>query len=321
MRTLLLADRPFRDLRSRAILEMVGAQLAKHGEVLVADAPEGCLPPFRPVGAVPSAKALGVRRIVLAGEFTDRVQLERALYVARQGLAAGATLEAWAFGVNGEAARGEVPASVGVLDHASPLEVREHRSADALLVWRVDAAITVNPYTERHVAADAAFTDGFPSGPILGVCMLGGRDAQESASRHGGALRARLEAASGWPLLALPAEAPGSRSDDLVGSRSFALAAGLTGTWLWPEADNAAPQVAALTPARLKAMVARCAKVITNQDLVAAYAVAAGVPLIATRIGSNRRIITCIAALANELAPGSSFLLPELRDAAPAAGD
>jgi hypothetical protein len=65
-----------------------------------------------------------------------------------------------------------------------------------------------------------------------------------------------------------------------------------------------------VTPARLKALVARCTLVATNRDLVAGYAVAAGVALRGLAIGADRRIVSCMATLANALPSGSALVHP-----------
>jgi hypothetical protein len=72
-----------------------------------------------------------------------------------------------------------------------------------------------------------------------------------------------------------------------------------------------------MTPARLKGLVARCDLVLTNRDLLAAYAADCGVPVIGLAEGPDRRIVSCMATLANALAPGSVLLHPAACRAAP----
>uniref|UniRef100_UPI001F333072 hypothetical protein n=1 Tax=Falsiroseomonas oryziterrae TaxID=2911368 RepID=UPI001F333072 len=97
--------------------------------------------------------------------------------------------------------------------------------------------------------------------------------------------------------------------DDLGGTRAFA-AAWLDGApVLLPELSDPAFR-RSLDAARLAGLVARCAHVVTNQDLVAALAIARGVPVLGLGAGPDRRIKACLATLANELPPGSALVQP-----------
>jgi len=77
---------------------------------------------------------------------------------------------------------------------------------------------------------------------------------------------------------------------------------------LLPEFADRRIWQARMTPERLKALVARCALVVTNRDLPAAYAITTGVPLLALAIGLDRRVMTCLATLAQEVPRGSRLL-------------
>jgi len=129
------------------------------------------------------------------------------------------------------------------------------------------------------------------------------------AARCGAALRDLLAPFRGWPVVPLPAGEPGSRGDDLAGARAFA-AAHLDGSpVLLPELSDPARR-RALDVARLAGLAARCAHVVTNQDLTAALAVAAGVPVLGLALGGDRRIKSVLATLANMLPPGSALVQP-----------
>jgi hypothetical protein len=309
MRTLILAEAPFRNLRSRAWIEAIPARFRTTGRALVT-APAGpCPSGFEAAPAVPSPSALRIKRVVLAGSFEDRVQFERALYVARQAVANGAALETHCFSVVLDAARWAAPAGIGVLDTLPEVEVRDHATADALLVWRVSSAIRISAYGESAIAADGSLADRLPDGKLLGLSIVDHADLPAVLSRHAGALRPLVGGAAGWPIVPLPAEAAGSAGDELKGSRRFAEAILPGASWLLPEIADPARRTADLTPARLKGLVERCALVVTNQDTIAAFAIAAGLPVIGIKLGQDTRITTCMAGLANRLAPGSELVV------------
>lgn len=65
-----------------------------------------------------------------------------------------------------------------------------------------------------------------------------------------------------------------------------------------------------MTAPRLAGLVAACTAVATKRDMPAALAVAAGVPVQGLALGADRRIISCMAMLANALPPGSALHYP-----------
>jgi hypothetical protein len=308
-RCLVLAERPFADLLSRALLGTLAAGAGAPPLLLATRAPRAP-PGFEAVPLEADPVALGVTQVVLAGVFLDRARLEAALAIAARACAAGATLALQAFGVEGEAARREAPLGAAVLDHAAPIALRDHRSANVLTLWRVAAPLTIAAYPERHVAADAKLAALLPTGPILGLAIRGGAEMRRSWLPRVPALRRLLAPAAGWPVLPLPLEGPGSPGDDLAGSLDLAQAVLPGARILLPELADPLWWRRQVTPARLKALVARCALVATNRDLPAAYAVAAGVPVLGIALGADRRIISCLATLANELPPGSDLVHP-----------
>jgi hypothetical protein len=122
------------------------------------------------------------------------------------------------------------------------------------------------------------------------------------------ALRRLLAPAAGWPVLPLPVHRPGTPEDDLPAMREIAAAVLPGSALLLPDLAEPRAWRQRLTPARLKALVARCRVLVTNRDLPAALAVAAGVPVLGLALGADRRIVSCLATLANELAAGSALL-------------
>ncbi|WP_237214968.1 hypothetical protein, partial [Falsiroseomonas oryziterrae] len=197
-RTLLLAERPFAGLRSTAILEEVRASLGADGTILVpgaADPPEG----FEAAAPDADPAALGIGHVVLAGVFSDRTALDAALGHAARALASGARLEARSFSLERAAAQREPPAHVEALEAASALELRDHHTANTLLVWRIAAPFRIFAYPERAVWPDPALAEGLPAGPLLGLGILGGGGTAGALARSTTALRGLLAPFRGWP--------------------------------------------------------------------------------------------------------------------------
>jgi len=280
MRTLLLGNEPARDLGHRAILE----------ETARAIAPDD------------------VEQVVLTGVFLERHALDHALAMAAEAVAHGARLRVHNLWLEGKAAADAPPAGVAVLDRAEALEVRDHRTATQLVHWGVAAMPRILGYPERHVASDDALAADLPDGPILGIALRGG-DAMEAHWRPRlGDIAAALGPALGWPVLPLHIAPPGRGEDDLGGAQRLLAALRPDARMLLPEFADRRIWQARMTPERLKALVARCALVVTNRDLPAAYAITAGVPLLALAIGLDRRVMTCLATLAQEVPRGSRLL-------------
>lgn len=303
MSTLLVTEASFRGLLSRAIIEATVAALRPGVPLLLAtdapQAPEGFLP--QPLGTLPD----GVEEVVLTGVFLDRIWLDAALSTATAAVAAGRRLRVHNLGLE-DKALGAAPRDVGVLEKAGILGLRDHRSANALTLWRINAAMRVLGYPERHVVADATLAAMLPAGRILGLALRGRPGLADRARLP--ALLQRLGPAGGWSVLVLPVAGPGTADDETATTRAAAAA-------LLPEAPLLLPELAEptiwrreMTPARLKGLVARCDLVLTNRDVPAAYAASCGVPVIGLLDGPDRRIASCMATLANALAPGSALI-------------
>ncbi len=310
-RTLLLAEHPFRSLRSAAVLASVAARLGDGDPLLVAGAPSEIPPDFVPVPADPDPAALGIRRVVIAGIFHDAGELARAFATAARALGAGARLELRALTLDRAAARREPPPGHQVIERAALIELREAHTANALLVWRIAAPFRLAPYPERALAADPALAAQLPPGPVLGLSMLGGPDAERFWRPNLAPLRERLARFDGVAVLPLPAEAPGSPADDLAGSIAFARDVLPRSKLLLPGLEDAAWRQLQLTAPRLAGLAARCGTVVASQDLPALAAIAAGVPVIGLGLGQGgeRRILSVFATLANELPAGSDYLM------------
>jgi hypothetical protein len=309
-RTLVLAERAFRDLRSQAILSTLPARLGAGTPLLLAtgatSAPEG----FEAVPLDPDPGALGVARMVLAGIFHDRAELQRALATAARGLAAGATLEARGLSLAVSAAKREPPEGAAVLDRALVLEAREHLTLDILTMWRVAAPLALDPYPERAGAEDATLAARLPAGPILGLSIIGGPEQRRLHEVNLDMLRARLARFAGWPVLPLLAEHPGGVFDDGPATLDVAAAVLPGAPVLLPEMADAGWRRRTLTPAILRGLVARCTVLVASQDLPAAMAIARGIPVIGlgAGVGHERRIVSCVATLANEMPAGSELV-------------
>jgi hypothetical protein len=309
-RTLLLAERPFRDLRSRAVLLGLAAPFGAAGPVLVATAAQRCPPGFAPVAPDADPVALGIARVVIAGAFQDRAALTAALAAAARAVAAGATLEVLHLSLDGEAARPAPPQGAELLDAAARIALRDCNTADTLITWRVAAALRIAPYPEALPPGDPSLLVTLPDRPLIGVAIHGGEATANAWRARLAALRRLLAPAQGWPVLPLPVEVPGSPMDDLPGSLAFAAALLPGSPTLLPELADAIWRRRQLTPARLKALVGRCRVVVSTQDLPAALAVASGVPVLGLALAPDRRIASCLATLANSLPSGSQLLYP-----------
>ena len=131
MRTLLLAERPFRDLRSRALLADLPQLLAAQEPLLIpSDAPRWP-PGFAACPPAAEPATLGIARVVMAGCFTERAGFEALLARAAAFVARGARLELRRMGLDGGVPRAEPPPGIAVLDAAALIELRDHFSATA----------------------------------------------------------------------------------------------------------------------------------------------------------------------------------------------
>lgn len=306
-RTLLLAQHPFRDVISRALLLPLGN--ADAPLLVMTDssrAPAG----FAPVPHDADPATLGLSRVVIAGAFTERRELERALAAATLAVQAGATLTLESFALEGQAGQRSLPRGVAVLDQAAAIRARDHRTINGLTLWRVAAAFTLAPYPERAITPDPTLAAQLPAGPILGVAIRHGEEMRASWAARTGALRRLLAPAQGWPVLPLPVQGPGTPGDDWAGTSAFVQAMLPGATLLLPELADFKTWRRMVSPARLRGLVSRCAWVVTNRDLPAAFAVAEGVRVTGIALGSDRRIVSCLATLGNALPPGSDLVHP-----------
>jgi hypothetical protein len=309
MSILLLAERPLRDLRSRALLGGLPQELG--ARLLVRSTaprwPEG----FEPIPPEADPAGLGLTGALLAGAFQSRRHFEEALELAARAVAAGVPLAVRHLTLEAGAVRVAPPAAIAVLDRAAPLALRDHRTADALLVWRVAASFALDPYPERHIAADASLALALPEGPILGLGLLGGPALEGAIAERGAALRALLAPFAGWPILPLCAEAADSPAEDGAATLALARAQLPDSPILLPELADPAARRRLVTPERLKGLAARCAHVVTSHDLVGALAVGAGVPVLGIGLPGETRIGACLGTLANEAPAGSNLAYPE----------
>ena len=307
-RTLLLTEAPFRDLLSRALIAEAASAVPHTPPMLVATRAPRAPPGFAAVPPFPAPP--GIEQVMIAGAFLSRDALEEALDTAADAVAAGVPLIVHTLSLEGDAARPVPPFGAEVLERAAEITVRDHRSFNILLLWRVAAPVRLAPYPERHAAPDPRLAATLPSGPLLGLSIRGGEEMRRAWSARVPALRRLLAPAAGWPVVPLPTVQPGTPGDDLSGSRTFAEAVLPGAEALLPDLADPVAWRRLLTPARLKGLVARCALVVTNRDLPAAYAIAAGIPVLGIALGADRRIVSCLATLANDLPPGSNLVHP-----------
>jgi hypothetical protein len=309
MRTLLLAERPFRDLRSRALLAELPGRLALDQPLIVLSPAPTWPAGFTAVPPETDPATLGAARALIAGIHLERQGFDRILAHAARAVSAGARLELRHFSLDGGAVRPTPPEGIGILDAAQAIEVRDHFTADALMVWRVAAPLRIAPYPERVGEADATLAAELPEGPVLGLSILGGDRARSVWGRHLDLLRERLALCRGWPVLPLPAEPVDGPMDDYTATLAFAEAVLPGSPVLLPRLADSVYRRRQLTVARMRGLVARCRMVVASQDLPAAMAVGLGVPVLGIAMAPERRISSCLATLANVLPPGSDLLM------------
>ena len=314
MTTLLLCDVPFRDLGHLAIVQHTQRSLPDAGRVTVFKLDPDASPAELAgmVAKIPPP----VERVVLSGAFLTRHALEQSLAFAAAGVAAGARFVVHNLSLDAEAGATLRPDGADVLDLAAVLAVRDHRTATQLTCWGLAQQPRILAYPERHITPDEALLAGLPPGPILGIALRGGDEMEASWRPRIDDIAAALGPAADWPILPLHTCPPGVGEDDFVGTRALAGALRPGTPLLLPELGDRPSWARCISPARLKALVGRCALVVTNRDLPAAYAVAAGVPVLGLAVELDRRILTCFATLANELPRGSRMLRIPLAPAA-----
>ena len=307
MTTLVLGGAPVRDLGHLAILRHAQRSLPDAGRMLMMT-PDPKAPPEAVVAGF-AGLATRVGQVLLTGSFLRRHALEQSLAVAGAAVAAGARFVVHNLALEGDAAAEARPAGAEVLRHAALIEVRDHRTATQMTCWDIGRQPRILAYPERHEAADDALCATLPEGPILGVAIRNGDDMEAAWRPNLAAVTAALGEAAGWPALPLHICPPGNGEDDLAGTRAFLDALRPGAALLLPELADPKTWQARITPARLKALAGRCALVVTNRDLPAAYATACGVPVLGLSIGGDRRLLTCMATLARELPQGSRMLV------------
>jgi hypothetical protein len=304
--TLLLCDAPLRDLGHMAIVQHTQRTLPDAGRIAVVRLDPDASPAelARIVANIPPP----VEQVVLSGAFLSRHALEQSLAFAAAGVAAGARFVVHNLSLEGKAGATLRPNGADVLDLATALEVRDHRTATQLTHWGLAQQPRILAYPERHIAPDEALLAGLPPGPLLGVALRGGDEMEAFWRPRINAIAAALGPAADWPILPLHTCPPGLGEDDFGGTRILAGALRPGAPLLLSELGDRKTWSRSISPARLKALVGRCALVMTNRELPAAYAMASGVPVLGLAVGMDRRILTCFATLANELPRGSRML-------------
>jgi hypothetical protein len=311
---LLLCNAPLRDLGQLAIVQCTQA-MVPHPGGLTAVRLDPDASPAEVAGIVASIPP-PLEQVVLSGVFLDRHALEQSLAFATASVAAGARFVVHNLSLEAEAGTTRRPDAADVLERAAALDLRDHRTATQISHWGIARAPRILAYPERHIAADEALLADLPPGPILGIALRGGEVVEACWRPRLEAIVAALGPAADWPILALHTCPPGFGEDDFGGARALAGALRPGAPLLLPELGDRQNWSRRISPARLKALVGRCALVVTNRDLPAAYAVASGVPVLGLAVGMDRRILTCFATLANELPRGSRILRVPLAPAA-----
>lgn len=313
VRTLILGDYAQADLGNEAALQELLLHLPPDSEPVVASPEEERLKALDPrIVVVPRdtpVTELRPDRVVLAGPMLPVGGLGQALSTLAAARSVGAEVGVHNLGLAFGTPRPSAAAAAlaGLL-----VTVREHRSAEQLLLWGLSTPPRILAFPERAVPPDPTIANRLPSGlpAPLALCVRGNPEFRTAWMADAVRLRALLAPYAGRPVLPLPLSRPGAtdrqRSDEAAAIRLF-LRDILPGTRLVLPDLLTPDGWAELTPARVKGLVARCAAVAAQRDLLIAYAVATGVPAIALGFGWDRRAPVAAAALANHL-PADSVL-------------
>jgi hypothetical protein len=301
------------DLLAEAVLAEAIASVGE-GTPLAALPDMGRLQRTIPALRNADADADGITRAVITGRFEDTQKLATALARAEavqgqggQVVFRNVTLESRAIGE----ATPELIARLRGLAGTSRIGARDHRTAEVLTRWGVEAPPRLLAYPEAGIAPDASVARLLPAGAApIGLSMHGSNEMRAAWDRLGDRLGAALAPLAGRPVLPLLPNQPGlhTQHDSAAGTRHFAQRFLPGSELLLPESLQQGWWRRQMTAARLKSLVARCALVITQRDLPAAFAASAGVPVLGVWLHGDRRIADCLATLADRLAPGSGWL-------------
>ncbi|MCS6932494.1 MAG: hypothetical protein NZM27_09820 [Acetobacteraceae bacterium] len=219
-------------------------------------------------------------RAVLVGPQRDEASWLSSLSLLGRLAAAGAEVHVHNLGLSEFPAMLDPPTEArAVLAAAGRFSVRDHATQDFVLSWQIGRIPLLAAYPEAWLSPDPALSTELRGRPLFGLSLGAWRDPRglrRGAIGRVPGLAARL---AGHALLPLPAEPEAVREAGALAGLLETLGAPPMPLAL-PLAADRAGWMERITPARLAALVAACDVVLTETDLVAAFAARARVPCI-----------------------------------------
>ena len=313
MHTLFVGELGYGDVAAEAALvEAMAANRAEEPFVLTADPDRVALiaPRARPVIDTQEKIEGRFERVVIFGPIFSDVRFDRAL------AAAAAALDGGGQAVMHNVTLPRLPAilkprteSMATLLRLDGLAARDHRALEIMGEWQLETLGRLLYYPERSLLADDHLLFEVDGSPILGISVRPTAPTRAAWQVSRDRVAAVLQEFGGWTVLPLVASMPGPKGgeDDAAAFREFIQ------TFL-PESRIALPNLldrpwwrGNVTPQRLKALVGRCDAVVTQRDVVAAFAVEREVRVLGLAPDNDNRVSWCLSSLANQLARRSTY--------------
>lgn len=301
------------DLASEAALAEALAAFPSSPPVVLGTRPGRLARAFPGVKAVAALEELGRRdfaRAVLVGPQRSEAAWLSAL--ARLGALADAGAEVHVHNLGLEefpAMLAPPPEARALLARAGRFSLRDHATQDFVLAWGMERVPPLAGFPEGGLSPDPALCAAVRLRPLFGLSLGSWEDPH--GLRQGAVARVPglAERLAGHSLLPLPTE-PEAVRDAATLAEMLARLGAPPMPLAWPLATDRAGFFEHITPARLAALVRLCSVVLTETDLVAAFAAAARVPCIGLSGVQGQAVHRCFATLAGRFAPGSACLMP-----------
>lgn len=301
------------DLASEAAVAEALSAFPSSTPVLLGLRPSRLSRAFPGLRAVLGLEELGRQdfaRAVLVGPQRNEASWLAALALLGSLAAAGTEVHVHNLGLSEFPAMLDPPAEGrAVLARAGRFSVRDHATQDFVLSWQIGRIPPLAAFPEAGLSPDPALSAEVRGGPLFGLSLGAWRDPhalrQGAVARVAG-LAARL---AGHALLPLPTEPEAVRDADTLAGLLAVLGAPPMPLAL-PLATDRAGWMERITAARLAALVGMCDVVLTETDVVAAFAAGAGVPCIGLSGVQGNTVHRCLATLSGRFARGSACLMP-----------
>ncbi|MFC0407478.1 hypothetical protein [Roseomonas elaeocarpi] len=198
------------------------------------------------------------------------------------------------------------PEARAVLRRLERVSARDHRTLGSMVEWRCPWWPHLDAFPEAAILPH--LPDALPAGPRLGLAIHDDPNLRDAFAARAEVVAELCAPYAGWTVVPLPVVRT-NEVDDLRGIHDFAghfLPASPLAT-VAPDDPQAWRNSA--TPEALKGWVASCDAVIAGRDIVVAFAAAAGVPCLALSGHSDDEPGRAAATLANNLMPGSRYVV------------